>query len=400
MRAMQRTGSQPEGPLATDPTEVDPDAEGDDAATRQPRFAVLAGNPRSGSHALALELERRGAIAVPTEPRFATAFARWRFLAGDLRHRRHRQRLLRCIFAFLWLWEGRNRSREELRQALPHSMLALAPQAEGIAGHVRGYGGVVHALHAAFARQKNAYMGLDKVTFLRDEPLEALKGALPGLKIVHVVRDGRDVAMSWRRVWFGVGGLDEAALRWSRRTQALRDWQTAAASDYLEVRYEDLVADPDATCARVFAFLGLASAQERTAADPACPEASGSASYKGVTLASRAGHERLAQPLNADSIARWAREMSAHERSRFESLAGDSLEAFGYEPIDALRTSRFRALLTRTRVALGSLTRATFWKQCAVAWLPAVLLLSDRLGLPLARRLNERAIRFAHTGGE
>jgi hypothetical protein len=369
---------------------------------------VLAGNPRSGSHALALELERYGGVAVPTEPRFATLFARHARLAGDLAKPRSRKRLLRCIFAFLWLWEGRNRSRAQLVAALPHSMLTLASRVSRIAAASSSYGDVVQGLYAEFAQRRQAALSLDKVTFLCDEPIGPLASRVPGLKVVHVVRDGRDVALSWRGVWFGVPGIAEAALRWRRRVEDLRAWGERHPDAYLEVRYEDFVADPEATCERILAFLGVGDGSAQCTGSSADTiggfgeNPSVGSSGKGVDLAMREGHERLAQALDASRAQRWQREMPALEYERFERIAGDALRAFGYRaPEGSAGTgSDRRALgLARGVATLDAARRPTFWKQCAVSCLAPALLLSDRIGLPFSRLLYARALRFVRAYG-
>ncbi|MEV0392488.1 sulfotransferase family protein [Polymorphospora rubra] len=101
-------------------------------------------------------------------------------------------------------------------------------------------------------------------------PYGALLDGLPGidLRILHVVRDPRATAFSWRRrrsldgapgdrlmsrppVW-------KAALLWLVWNAAtLRLWGCRAPDRYLRVRYEDFVADPAGTTARIAAFAGL-----------------------------------------------------------------------------------------------------------------------------------------------
>lgn len=375
------------------------------ATTARADFAILAGNPRSGSHALALELERRGVIAVPTEPRFATLFACHPRLAGDLGRPENRRRLLHCIFAFLWLWERRNRTPEQLRAVLPHSLLSLAPHAESIAAGTRSYAGVLKALHEHFARRHGATMSLDKVTFLRDAPIARLAARVPDLKLVHIVRDGRDVSLSWCRVWFGVSSIDEAALRWRRRVLELRAWGESHPDAYMEVRYEDFVADPGATCRAVMEFLGVDAEREpsrrRASGNPAA-DTQGQRPSKEAELASRQGHEKLAEDLDASRAGRWSQEMSAAERDRFERVAGDALAAFAYPLATGASSAATRndsRAFARIAAGLGSAARTTFWKQCAVARLPAMLLLGERLGLPIARLLHERAVRFVQAHG-
>jgi hypothetical protein len=99
-------------------------------------------------------------------------------------------------------------------------------------------------------------------------PYGVLLAGLPGidLRVLHVVRDPRAAAFSWRRrrsldgderlmtrhpVW-------KAALLWTVWNGAvLRRWSRGA---YLRVRYEDLVQDPQAWVRRIADFAGVPSA--------------------------------------------------------------------------------------------------------------------------------------------
>ncbi|MEV7226897.1 sulfotransferase [Polymorphospora sp. NPDC051019] len=101
-------------------------------------------------------------------------------------------------------------------------------------------------------------------------PYGALLDGLPGidLRVLHVVRDPRATAFSWRRrrSLDGVPGdrlmsrppVWKAALLWSVWNAAtLRLWGRRAPDRYLRVRYEDFVADPAGTTARIAGFAGL-----------------------------------------------------------------------------------------------------------------------------------------------
>jgi len=111
-----------------------------------------------------------------------------------------------------------------------------------------------------------------------------LRAAVPDLRVIHVVRDGRAVASSWLQMgwwdgwrgpdnWF-LGPLDAelrqewedsgrsfpvlAALGWKMLMSAFDDAQAQCPPDqWLNVRYEDVLADPRTAFATMLDFLGL-----------------------------------------------------------------------------------------------------------------------------------------------
>jgi hypothetical protein len=106
----------------------------------------------------------------------------------------------------------------------------------------------------------------------------------PTARFVHIVRDGRAVANSWLKMpwWHGYEGPERwqfgplpetyreeweasgrsftllAGLAWKLLIDAFDEARRAIPPDaWLEIRYEDLVADPRATTGRMLSFLGL-----------------------------------------------------------------------------------------------------------------------------------------------
>src|SRR5207247_1437374 len=68
---------------------------------------------------------------------------------------------------------------------------------------------------------------------------------LPEARFVHVIRDGRDVALSLRDRDAGLS-TEQVARRWRHRINRTRR-AANHVPEYFEVRYEDLVAEPEAT---------------------------------------------------------------------------------------------------------------------------------------------------------
>lgn len=101
--------------------------------------------------------------------------------------------------------------------------------------------------------------------------LAFLHRQLPGLKFIHVLRDGRDMVLSpnqnqlrkhgaavlpWRERWFRPTP-ERALLLWERvNLPAAELGESDLRENYLRVRFEDLCAKPVETTARIMNFLG------------------------------------------------------------------------------------------------------------------------------------------------
>jgi len=90
-------------------------------------------------------------------------------------------------------------------------------------------------------------------SYIDDIPL--LKQLYPAAKVLHIVRDVRDYCLSIRKAW----GKDmlRAAQRWADGVSKARRDGAALGADYLELRYEDLLARTEQELRRACAFLGV-----------------------------------------------------------------------------------------------------------------------------------------------
>ena len=155
--------------------------------------------------------------------------------------------------------------------------------------------------------------------------IPALAQLFPSARFVHLIRDGRDVASSYLSIPMFEGGIWQASLRW-------RDWVSAGIRSgrrlppgrYIEIRYEDLVADTDRQLTELCSFLDLefdgvmlsyhVDAEKRLQARPDYVQF----------------HRNISRPPIA-STRDWRLEMPRDDVRVFESVAGDLLETLGYE---------------------------------------------------------------------
>jgi hypothetical protein len=158
--------------------------------------------------------------------------------------------------------------------------------------------------------------------------LDWILARFPSASVVHIIRDGRDVVCSMREHpdWRWRDGrwqkvvvprpLAWYAERWLADTDAGMAWREDPR--YLEIRYEDLVADPVAVMRAVGDAVGepvdaewLASVGQRTASDDAGPE------YDG--------------PISVASVGRWRAELSRDELREVVGRCERRLVELGYE---------------------------------------------------------------------
>ena len=175
------------------------------------------------------------------------------------------------------------------------------------------------------------------------EQIASIGNLLPEARFVHLVRDGRDVALSYRDKWFGPGGDARAAARlWRERIlRARAQARTLAPGRYLELRFEDLVADPCHWLQMVCAFIDLPF-------DPVILDYPARAAMRLGEMGDRldeAGrvavprarrlsiHPHTSHPPDPAQVGKWRLGLSAEELALVEAEAGDLLTELGYQPL-------------------------------------------------------------------
>lgn len=224
---------------------------------------------------------------------------------------------------------------EAVRQELPSAVKAR-------------YGDVIAAAFRAYARTHGKSAWGDK-TPRYVESIALLDRIFPEARFVHLIRDGRNVALSYADVPFGPKTVAKAAALWGRRVSAGMDSGRKLGPDrYLEVRYEDLVTDPEAVARALCEFLGIGY-------DPSVLEYSEKARHAVLPKAARHNPHVTERPIAATRS--WKQDMPAPLAEVFEVIAGPVLERAGYErahPRPSLK-ARFAALAGRAGLPVGRL---------------------------------------------
>lgn len=92
--------------------------------------------------------------------------------------------------------------------------------------------------------------------------LPLIKQLIPEALVIHIIRDGRDVATSLGRLryvrafpWETRHSLVGCGLYWEWIVQQGRNFGRSAGADYTEIHFEDLLARPEETLAHVSRFI-------------------------------------------------------------------------------------------------------------------------------------------------
>ena len=165
--------------------------------------------------------------------------------------------------------------------------------------------------------------------------LALLAPAFPEGRFIHLVRDGRDVALAFMDADFGPERAAHLALHWRLRVERGRQAGTVLGSGrYLEVHYEDLVATPEPVLRTICEFIDLDYDDSMLGYQTRVDEI--------VQFDPEPWNHRNLEKPPTVGLRDWRSQMSPRDVARFELLAGPTLRKFGYAPSERTATARDR----------------------------------------------------------
>ena len=134
--------------------------------------------------------------------------------------------------------------------------------------------------------------------------LNTIQKIFPQTKFIHMIRDGRDVVAS-KVEKDGNTSLIEAIFRWKKSIQLTTKFQNETPPNrFLEVRYENLVKEPEKILLDICRFIGIAF-------DPLMLEywrLPSTVEYKHNSF-----HQNLSKPVFSSSIGKWRERLSQEQ---------------------------------------------------------------------------------------
>lgn len=264
-----------------------------------PPFFIV-GSARSGTTLLRMVLDSHPDVGVPPESRFIVELyqGRDRVSVDTTLDRLERHPRFR-------LWDL---PIEAVSKELPDS--PELPYAEVMAGAYRAY----------VRREGKTRWGDKTPRYVEAIPL--LARLWPQARFIHLVRDGRNVALSYADVPFGPKTVGAAARLWGERVRdGVAEGRAVGADRYLELHYEDLVEDPEEEIKNICAFLDLAF-------DEVMLSYEDQARARALQRARHYNPNVMRPPIK--QVRSWEEKMAPGQIEMFEATAGDVLSELGY----------------------------------------------------------------------
>lgn len=168
---------------------------------------------------------------------------------------------------------------------------------------------------------------------------------LPEARFIHLVRDGRDVAVSIANTKVSMkpwsGSIEKATNLWVLYERAAQDAKQYRGR-YIEVKYEELKFAGMETLKRVFEFCDLPIDDREVASIVSAH------TFERMKATRQHIDKRHKAPIDhyrKGKVGSWEEEMNSRQRYLFDRIAGDLLRELGYADDDWWVESRFQKLM-------------------------------------------------------
>lgn len=273
----------------------------------QPFFIV--GMPRSGTSLLRLCLNAHPLLGAPDETHYFNRF--WRREKNDEKLTANRQRGLKLAEKFLAHTRVMMNDFDEEDLKAIHQKIIQSPQ-------------ITHPV--IFEAMMHYYIQkVGKQTWGEKTPahlffIDPIKKYYPQAKIIHIVRDPRDVSLSWINSSFNRGNTVYHALRWRISMATGKKLSEKYKNDYLEIKYEELLTQPEETLKKVCTFINVTY-------DPKMKDSH----QFNQRYDQHKNHHKLTQPIQTSNYNKWKKKMSPQDARVFDVIIGQTLVDKGYE---------------------------------------------------------------------
>jgi hypothetical protein len=285
------------------------DTRGTHGPDESDRPFFIIGSGRSGSSLLGRMLNSHPRLAVPDESHLFRTFYHHLKYYGNLEKRSNREQLV-----------------DDILSSFPLQNWSPPPNRERFLAQIRvpTFAGIMDAMMSSWAHDQGKQRWGEKTpqhTFYWREILECF----PDARFIHIVRDGRDVADSYMRARFGAKTMYMGARRWARWLEQIEELrQVVESRQFLEVRYEDILAEPEFELTKICDYLGESFSSKML-------------EFHKVEVSDKvtdnSNRRNLRSPLLTDNAQKWRKRYSKSQLRIFASVAQATLIRHNYETV-------------------------------------------------------------------
>jgi sulfotransferase family protein len=274
------------------------------------KLIQFIGTQRSGSNLLRTMLNQLPEIAAPHPPHILETFEHLLPIYGDLNDTANFESLVNDVCLWVELnpvkWQTSKFDRVIIKdRCKENTLIALFYE--------------VYAYSAALQScEYTCCKSMSNVHRYRD-----LKAAGINPWYIYLHRDGRDVACSFKKAIVGEKHVYHIARQWKNdQEKSLEVVQNIPSDRVINVKYRDLITDPESILKKICSFLDVQFKQimlDYFHAEESLKTASSGAMW-----------QNLSQPIMAGNYNKYLKELTPEEIRIFEKVAGDTLEKLGY----------------------------------------------------------------------
>ena len=293
---------------------------------------LLLGQPRSGTTILARMIRKYLKVNFGPESQFFVRIGQQLGKYGDLSIEQNARTLIADI------------SRE---RCFRRNQFGFVVDEEAVLHSLKKftYQEIVDVIMHQFAKHNKMSRWGDKTPdYISDLP--TLYYFFPNAQFIHIIRDGRDVALSNYDVHFGAKNPVVAAMNWRQQVDRFRSFSATipnAEERLIEIRYEDFMPQPAVVFERLIRFLKIDDSKGELAA------------YI---------NEHLPLELKANNFQKWKKRFSEKEKRNYERVAGKELSFYGYETVTetTLPLNIFEKIRWHADHAIKKAAKSAYWK--------------------------------------
>lgn len=308
-------------------------------STNAPLFIVGVG--RSGTTLLSLMIDSHSKLAIPYESNFFVRFYQEIDRFGDLNQEANRKAMV-----------------QEILKQVTITRWDYAPTLENIdLDRCTTFPGAIAEIYGLYAKHLGKQFWGDKSPGYTPH-MDVINELFPNAYFIHLIRDGRDVTTSTlNQGWWSASDFTTTIRGWRRDVHQARAFLNRLPSErWLEVRYEDLVSNPQPIIERICTMLDLPF-------EPSMLEAYSQNARRKVKDMVDGEHAKLLNKPSASNAYKWRQSLPQTDQAIAEAEAGDLLKELGYpagthqHALSGLRrlyhmSVRFRRALRRRLILL------------------------------------------------